>query len=350
MNEVQILKWKRKTLKPHKCIVNPRFSSRNVLTNSPWDFVDLWLKKECQSDALFYWTQSRQFHQASIGLPTQSAPLLHYYSFMNAVKAMLTSKGINFNQYHGLTGFNKRGENTKISLSNEGVKIKGNGILPALSAYLGETESVKIHSLKDLLFNLPYIHRTYCLSHPSQTEMYIPIKKAEFVMDKTTKEAYFRAVLSNDYANRHVINRLPANFIRDVARMDQFAVRSQSSISFSKPERPTEVDLENLRVFHKEMRHDLQYINGAETLWYIKSRPANSSGINRFPTTITLAVMHRLSEISRYNPLELDVFLSGEKNWLISEFIQQSPMQFLDEIASEITGFQFMTPNVRTAT
>ena len=59
--------------------------------------------------------------------------------------------------------------------------------------------------------------------------------------------------------------------------------------------------------------------------------------------------MHRLSELCRYRPHELAAHLAGQKNWLLSEFIQQSPNQFIDEIASELTGHQFLVPNVRTA-
>ena len=59
--------------------------------------------------------------------------------------------------------------------------------------------------------------------------------------------------------------------------------------------------------------------------------------------------MHRLSEICRYQPLQLKSLLEGQKNWLLSEFIQMSPIQFIDEIASEMTGYQFLVPNVRPA-
>jgi hypothetical protein len=59
--------------------------------------------------------------------------------------------------------------------------------------------------------------------------------------------------------------------------------------------------------------------------------------------------MHRLSEICRYQPFQLESFLSGQKNWLLSEFIEMSGGQFIDEIASELTGHQFLVPNVRAA-
>jgi hypothetical protein len=45
--------------------------------------------------------------------------------------------------------------------------------------------------------------------------------------------------------------------------------------------------------------------------------------------------------------MQLSAFLSGQKNWLLTEFIRMAPQQFIDEIAAELTGQQFMIPNVR---
>jgi len=342
------IKIKGRIASPHKASKSPDLKSRNVLTNSPWDFVELWLKKEKQKDALFYWNQAREFHKASHGLPIQSSPLLHYYSFMNAVKALLSSKNIAFDEYHGVTSHNMRNNSNRINLANEGVKIKSQGVLPSLSRYLGETETNNTHSLQELLFNLPYIHRTYCLTYKSQTDMYIPIKNAHFVCDRSSNQAFFRASLSADYSNAHVAKRLPTMFQLENTEKE-YLIKSKRCAAFTRPGRPTTSDMANLLSLHGDVRKEIFYINGAETLWYIKGNTSGPRRIDRSPTTITLAAMHRLSELSRYKPLELDSFLSGQKNWLISEFIQQSPSQFLDEIASEITGHQFLTPNVRPA-
>jgi hypothetical protein len=333
-------------MKPHKAAINPELKSRNVLTNSPWDFVELWLKKKKKKEALFYWNQAKEFHHASNGLPRQSAPLLHYYSFMNATKALLSARNIDFNEYHGITSTS--GDNG-ISLVTIGVRLKNNGVLPSLSDYLGETEVQKTYSLQELLFNLPYIHRTYCLTYQSQKDMYIPIKNAHFVCDKNTNRAYFTATLSADFSNVHILNRLPSAFEVE-STSNEYVIKSVESIPFSQPNRHNATDFQKLQTLHNVVRKELTYINGAETLWYLKSRVTGPLKINRFSTTLTLAAMHRLSELSRYKPLELDSFLSGQKNWLISEFIQQSPSQFIDEIASEITGHQFLVPNVRPAT
>lgn len=348
MTKTVPIKIKGRTVSPHKAFENADLASRNVLTHSPWDFVELWLKREKQKNALFYWNQAREFHNASHGLPRQSSPLLHYYSFMNAVKALLSAKGKTFDQHHGVAAHSTKSASGKISIKNEGVRIKSQGILPSLSAYIGEAETNNTHSLQELLFNLPYIHRTYCLTYKAQTDMFIPIKDAHFVCDKAGGTAYFKATLSRDFSNAHVVKRLPSAFtVED--KGSEYKIRSVATAPFTRPGRPTEKDVSQLLSLHKRIRPDLSYINGSQTLWYIKGLAAGPAKIKRAPCTITLAAMHRLSELSRYKPLELDSFLSGQQNWLLSEFIQQAPPQFFDEISSEITGHQFLIPNVRPA-
>lgn len=343
------IKLSGKTVKPHKAIVAPILNSRNVLTNAPWDFVELWLKKEKQDEAVFFWNQAREFNKASVDLPTQSAPLLHYYSFMNATKALLSSKSIVYDKYHGVSPTQISSTSQKISISNEGVKIKPAGVLPALSQYLGETEASKTHSLQDIFFNLPYIHRTYCLTYSNQKDMFIPLRECEYVQDNKAKIAFFRAKLSKDFASQHVVKRLPSTIVLDSINGQDYIVKSSASVPFTKGSRPTNGDIQNLLGFHRSLRQDLLYINGVQTLWYAKAKVNGPKRLSRFPLTLALAAMHCLSDLCRYRPLELSSFLTGQKNWLLTEFIQQAPQQFLDEIASEITGYQFLVPNIRPA-
>jgi len=351
-NETTPIRLSGKVVTPHKALVNPIFDSKNVLTNSPWEYVDLWLRREKKSDALFYWKQAREFYEASSGLSTQALPLLLYYTFMNAAKALLSAKNISFNEYHGIQDGTASADSDKIQLAIVCVKIKNNGIVPSLAGYFGENEPSNIHSLKELLFNLPYIHRTYCLTYKGQTDMFIPITDGKFIQDKASRKAYFSGKLSRKFANKHVLNRLPSEFIHDTlaSTNKELFIKSSTQATLQRPSRPSDSDLQNLKVLHKSLRKNLIYINGAQTLWYIRSQPAGPKILDRTSTTITLAAMHRLSELSRYHPLKLDRFLSSKENWLLSEFIKQSPIQFIDEIASEITGFQFLIPNVRPAT
>jgi hypothetical protein len=230
---------------------------------------------------------------------------------------------------------------------NEGVRILTKGVLPSLSSYYGETESTTTHSLHELFFNMTFIHRTYCLTYTAQREMFLPVADCRYVRETNGKQAYLTASLSADLEPRRTMNILPSSFVRDASSDDPRAIRSTASVSCSKSTNPTATDLSNLIRLHREIRGELCYINGPQTLWYVKALVAGPRRLSRQPPTMVLAAMHRLSEICRYRPLELASHLAGQKNWLLSEFIQMSPLQFIDEIASEITGCQFLVPNVR---
>src|SRR4051794_16170740 len=99
---IRPIKIKQRAIGPHKAMIAPLLSSRHVLTNSPWTFVALWLQRNRQTKALFYWEQTQEFHKVSVGLPLRSAPLLLYYCFLNATKALLSAKGQAFSEGHGV--------------------------------------------------------------------------------------------------------------------------------------------------------------------------------------------------------------------------------------------------------
>ncbi|WP_299143409.1 YaaC family protein [uncultured Vibrio sp.] len=64
-------------------------------------------------------------------------------------------------------------------------------------------------------------------------------------------------------------------------------------------------------------------------------------------SSLTIGAMHRLSELSRYNPQNLHKHLTKDASWLLSEFINKSIYQFIDQISSEITGNDFRVTGFR---
>lgn len=342
------VKLKRREVGPHKAIVSPLLTSRNVLTNSPWTFVALWLQRNRKPKALFYWEQAQEFHKASVGLPLRSAPLLLYYCFMNATKALLVAKGVHFNEMHGVSAYPRVVSGVKRTFSGEGVKIHPTGILPSLSEYYGEAETSKTHTLQELFFNMVFIHRTYCLTYSSQSEMFLPLANCGYFYDTNTKEISFKADIAKNIPFRPALKKLRATFVAEPT-IGPKAIRSLATLNWRKPGRPTTTNIQELIDFNRSMRRELHFINGAQTLWYLRTSVAGPKRLERQLPTLILAAMHRLSEICRYQPLQLESLLAGQKNWLLSEFIQMSAIQFIDEIASEMTGYQFMVPNVRAA-
>ena len=283
-------------------------------------------------------------------MPVQAAPLLHYYSFLNAAKALLVAKGVPFDEHHGVRAHNMRVASKAIALSNEGVRILTKGVLPALAAYLGDTEPNTIHSLKELLFNLPFVHRTYCLTYQAQSDLFYALTDCVYVFDSNARVAYLQANLSRDFAAKRYVKKLPPELVADPSRSDDVrAIRSAASATVASRQLRSAADIARLQQLHHGVRRVVQCITAPQTLWYAKAMVAGPRRLSRSPLTITLAAMHRLSELCRYRPLELESFLAGQKNWLITEFVLMSPEQYLDGIAAELTGHQFMRPNIRPA-
>lgn len=315
-----------------------------MLTTDPFNYVDLWLRRQHKDEALFYWRQARSFYHAAQGLPVESSPLVFYYCFMNAAKALLSAKGVGFDEHHGVRAHKIRKPNSKIVLSNEGVRVLNKGVLPALAQYLGETTAISVHSLEDILYNILCVHRTYCLSYPRKRELFLPLRTPEFVRDPGTGEVRLRALATTDIDWNSFRRRLPASF--QPLPGDDKGVLSVLHVTLAASLNPTPTEMDALRRLHQDLRADMLYLNGAQTLWYLKTG-AGRQGIDRRPITLCLAAMHRLSEICRYRPSDLLSLLNGQKNWLLTEFLNMAPSQYLDEIACELTGHQIMIPNVR---
>ena len=93
---IKPLELNAKTLKLMKPVTSANYTEKTVLTNSSWEYVELWLKRqnyEKSKRALFYWLQAKSFFNASECLPVESRPLTSYYCCLNAAKALLSIRG-----------------------------------------------------------------------------------------------------------------------------------------------------------------------------------------------------------------------------------------------------------------
>ena len=257
-----------------------------------------------------YWEQAEEFQKASDGLPLRSAPLLLYYCFMNAVKALLIAKGITFDERHGVSRQANPGART---FGSQAIKIHPQGILPSLSAYYGEGETLRIHTLQELFFNMVFIHRTYCLTYSSQKEMFLPLADCNFVYDTKTKHVFFTANIAKNIPYTAAIKNLAPTY-RGAPEIGERAIRSVQALNWQKPGKPSAANIQQLVGFNRTLRQELHYINGPQTLWYLKMRVKGPRRLKRQLPTLILGAMHRLSEICRYQPLQLEALLEGQKN------------------------------------
>lgn len=329
-----------KSIRLHGSIVNPDFRRPRVLCSDPWDFIALWLKKEHKNDALFYWDQARHFFLASRSLPDLSSPLTSYYCFLNATKALLASKSHPFKESHGVGGSTLEGHT---ALKNEAVDFQGAGILPELCRLLDEPDNAgKRFTLQDLLWQMPFIHRAFCLSFTSATELYIPLLNNCFIRRDRTKEAWFQAEIDRRYINAHTEKVIRPGF--ELSEIDgKYIIRRKRRFKWSG--RDLENSLTQFSTYHKQIRRRIIPIYSSENRWYLKKSVSGHDKLINSQIVLIYAAMHRLSELSRYDPLRLSKHFEVNHNWMLAEFIKSAPGQFVYGIASEITGLEFIKPD-----
>ena len=223
------------------------------------------------------------------------------------------------------------------------------GVLFELENYLGEDSGKQRHKLKDLLYNIPYIHRacsiTFGLSQSQ--ELYVPIQNARFVKKSENYEAWFDFELEEKYSSQKVISEMGASFERDPFFSDKWKIRAKKRFKWDTA-KSDQKRLESLRKYHKWIRSRLFYIYGNQKLWYIKKDMKKPNVIDHSSIVLTFSAMHKLSEICRYQPKVFDKHLSSKHSWLLTEFINKSREQFIDEIASEICGSELMPTGFRS--
>lgn len=326
---------------------SPDFKSESVLTRDQFRFVDMWIRRNAKS-ALPYWQQAGNYYRAARTMPLESAPLAHYYFFLNAIKAMLIVKGVVFSDLHGASGSHNPA--SKRSLSNEMIEIKSSGIASSLSTYFKEKETTNKHSLRDLLGALVFVHRAYRQTFVSAPELFIPLENIVYRKHPKDRYVWLSAEVPKRYNDKRTLKTLPSGFEIDEGYSDKCIIRTKQRIKWHEhggSKRQKEAALTRLGTRHFWARQHLHYIAAARDLWYIRRNASGVPVIERRPLTIMLVAMHRLSELSRYDPKGLSAYLRGRFNWLIAEFIDLGPDQFLNEVACELTGLEIRHPGIR---
>ena len=349
----KIISISSKELTIMKPITEADYGSKTILTNSCWQYVELWLKRKGgrgANEALFYWQQAKHFYVASNKLPINSKPLTSYYCCLNAAKALLSIRGqcnlINIS--HGITQ-DRYTQYDVSSLEKAKVIFLGSGVLNELSKYFSEDVNKKEYSIKDLLYNIPCIHRAFCITYSNMPELFVPIHNIRFVRIDERDDAWIEFEIDKRYANEKALKSIPSSYQRDCVKgKDKYIVRREKNrfkwnIHTKKNER-----LQNLNKYHKKIRKELYYIYGEQKLWYLKKDiDGNEKIIKRNSITLIYAVMHWLSELVRYNPRLFEKYMKSNQNWLLHEFIENALLQFIDEIGCEITRKDIMTTGYR---
>jgi len=336
---VPILNNRRKFLL-HKAIKQTNFTHPTVLVDTPWSFVELWLKRH-KKPGLSYWIQARRFYEIAMTSSTEVAPLASYYMMLNAIKCLLLVKHISTREQHGVSG--RRDVSAKARLGNEKAIFHQRGTFPAFCRFLGESRINSEYSLKEILYNIPFIRRAYNLTY-SDPELFIPIENPVYVRhpQRSQHEAWFEAQISLTVLDRRYPTGVPRSL--DIFEQDKklYVRRKKGFIWIN-----YNTSIDRINRYHSRIRRVVVPISGPRTLWYLKKIYRRNTLLHRYYLPLLFAAMHRLSELSRYDPDGLVQYLSGQPSWLLKEFVTIAPHQFIDQLASEITGINFLPPQIR---
>jgi hypothetical protein len=331
-----------------------------VITSNPWAFLRTQsrgaLDQENAARASAYIDQAFDFFEAAANPRKSSRPLLYYYSFLNLAKVVILHKrGVRLPLAvkHGLRDAKA---NVKKRLRFEGQKVQFSNIdrgshsefFPELILTLGGSAALCGRSFRvvDLLGQIPGIHRTYC-SVVRTRPNFMPIKEIEFFSDGKKVWALLR--IESSKKDKDVGDALP-----ELRRRDKFKSLFHQVTPDKKDKDETWFMTDQVpgsgRGIDKAIERisrELRSIGIYAILTHHGYRYylANISPKCLVPQLCSIyAVMFYLGSITRYKPHDFEKIVSRNYEWLVAEFLETQPMQFLYLLASHIAGVEVVKP------
>ena len=316
-----------------------------------WSFWDYLIKQHLKLNGKTTETflsslheQSMYFYKAAEKAPLRSQPLLFYYSFLNLAKIYLClTEGLDSSKeyQHGIrttvnvlttldtatVEIQSLYGSQNISVAHRLMSLFGDRVLPA---------TLTTFSIKDCLEACVGIHRTYCETYGGEESFMRLVSpvcyqhgqafgiRSELKRCTTKKMA---DLLSRGY---NVKKEGDAFIIDEFIVLPDYNLRKEAWI-----------DLSN----HLKGKGIWSYTDGNEYRLYI----ASTNKVRMSSPTIIYAIMFFLGSVTRYNPYFFDTLMDAKEQWLISEFLNTQPKQFLYYMASAVVGkpvYQSRTANL----
>lgn len=292
--------------------------------------------------------QAQYFYEAAEAAPIKSQPLLYYYSFLNLVKVVinvntLNAYGSTIEYYHGIESCSIHkgdklknlyveilgliGSHTKISVAYQFMKQMGD--------VLSIPPKYKLNVI-DMLRSCIGIHRTYCETNNSN-ETYVQIGNLHLYQEGKRLLSKYEVLKCTPQIQVDLISKR-YNIIEETDAIG-------NTTYYWKEERlmtgykPTKFDYYKLAEMLNE-KGIWYFTDGDRYKTFISTDPLHIS-----TESIIYCLMFFFGSITRYHPYLFDSLLTDQQMWLISEFLNTQPKQFLHAVTSRTIESAILKPN-----
>jgi hypothetical protein len=330
-----------------------------ALVSDPWDYLDYYLRDKLGVGATkrprAFLEQARDFFDAAESHRVSSRPLLYYYAFLNLVKALLLARGHALEEelLHGLKrvaaapagGKRFRALRVRVLKSTSGREVFPN-FVTALGGSVGKGREFR---LVDLLQQCVGIHSTWV--EVTSSRGCFALAQIEPRVRSDRAAVYALAIMEepwDDPALPEAI-RQRAGW-RQVKAPSEYRVvgLGHSGLVFLET-RPVARTGRGYRTALTEVARDIRRVGVHALLTrqgyrlYLSHFGAAENA--RIPQLASIyAAMFYLGDITRYQPQDFDTMISGQWAWLVNDFLNSQPKQFLYLLASELTESDVVIP------
>lgn len=295
-----------------------------------WDYVIKKASKDRKEEDFLksLLEQARHFYITAETSPIKSQPLLFYYSFLNFSKIVINLEGRHGPRklyMHGISeNHNNKFLHSTITKQKKKVEIiqVAHEIVSVFDKNIPVVD-VKIN-VRDLMNHCVGVHRAYSEIY-NQTEVFFRLGSQKLY--KNGRELIFSAEVKCTADDLASLTDRGYNITQND---DQFIYTEKITMTAYAPTRRDYAALSDAI----RQRGIWYFIgNGGYTLYISNSTTGRYS-----QESIIYMVMFYLGSITRYHPYMFDEIFSDKEQWLMSEFINTQPKQYLYLATARILG------------
>lgn len=297
--------------------------------------------------AIAFLEQAADFYQAASSPRIGSKPLLYYYSFMNLAKAFLTVH-TQLDLVRCTHGLREPADNVKRRLtiasqtviaedaSRTRVQVYREFVRACGFALPQNPQPVKV---VDLLEQIVGIHRITSHTLKRDTQ-YFPIRSASFEHDPRAREAWISI-----YVARGDVARAASALQRNTLAFSEVEspnrdYRRYESLPMAYTRSPIDVLRELVRSSWQDLWSELR--PGGYRFWLSSVRRSQ----RRAQLASGYKAMFYFGSVSRYRPDDYQKLVEGKHGWMVQEFMNTQPIQFVYFLGSGLVDAEMVVPEL----